>query len=321
MVRKIPLSSIQPEEQFRQDIEDLTLTLSIKMHGLQKPLLVEGPTDDNKYILIEGYRRFYSLQQIGCTEVPCIIHDITNKARRVIKRLRNELHRKKKTGYELERMIQFLLENNYTIDQIAQETNVTKKTIQKHIKSLDIDPEAKKQAEKIGAGKDGLTRLLTLSNTFSSVIDTFKEKYLEKAIFSYHVDSFERVVNIKGFKDLPAISQEKCLLEAMNQAKFGKNQAKKIVYAESLKYHNGQEAALFIFEEIYSNLEKVISYCHPNLINGLNKGQISKLHALIETLAQKTRIPEYWNHFPQRNASSKTGNKGVVININKKQIP
>ena len=75
--RTIAIESIFPNpEQPRTEFGDLTeLTDSIREKGVLEPLLVK-PTDDGRFMIIAGERRWRSSKLAGLTEVPCIEMDI-----------------------------------------------------------------------------------------------------------------------------------------------------------------------------------------------------------------------------------------------------
>jgi hypothetical protein len=128
--KSIALEHIKLEDESRKNLEDLSLATSIKQNGLIEPLIVEEK-NSNCFILVEGYRRFWALKHLNVPFVTCKVEKITSKDSRILKRLRVELKSKKKTGYEVERMISFLLDNGYTEDDIAKQCNIQKKNCKK----------------------------------------------------------------------------------------------------------------------------------------------------------------------------------------------
>ncbi|PFA51598.1 chromosome partitioning protein ParB, partial [Bacillus cereus] len=94
-----------------------------------------------------GYRRFWALKHLNVPLVTCKVEKLISKDSRVLKRLRIELKSKKKTGYEVERMISFLLGDGYTEDDIAKQCNIQKKTVKKYINGKDVNTHWKIRAE------------------------------------------------------------------------------------------------------------------------------------------------------------------------------
>lgn len=100
-----------------------------------------GPTnlsrsEISEYIFVEGYRRYESLKRSAQKHALFFVESISNAEGRVLKRLKSELHSKRKTGFERERMVAFLLEKNYTPEQIASNCGVAKETIKRYMKSM-----------------------------------------------------------------------------------------------------------------------------------------------------------------------------------------
>lgn len=101
---KVKLSQIRLETSYRKTEKDLSLELSINRHGLKVPLTVEKE-GKNQYVLVDGYRRFYALEFLGLEDVECRVEKLSSEEERIVKRLGVELHTKKRTAYQLERII------------------------------------------------------------------------------------------------------------------------------------------------------------------------------------------------------------------------
>ncbi|GED32369.1 ParB N-terminal domain-containing protein [Brevibacillus centrosporus] len=314
--KEISLASLILEDVFRKDAENSALTLDISRRELQIPLLVEESVDPEKFYLVEGYRRYVSLVQLGYKHTHCIVQKETNNAERVVKRLGNEFHHKKKSGYERERMIEFLLKNGYDVDRIARETNLTRATIRKHMKSLQIDSDVKKLAELNGVGKDGLTRFLSIKTMNEDVQEKYQDKYLAKEIRSYHVDSIELVANHESFNNLNMSAQDECLHQAIEQTRFSKTNANRIVNSVLLKEKFDQKSHRYMFQEMNKDIDKFQrDYLHQNFLSNLSKEQLNKLHLFITTLADKTSLPINWRTFPVENLE-RPKRKQMIIHLN-----
>jgi ParB family chromosome partitioning protein len=128
--RTIPISSIFPNpEQPRSEFGDLTeLTESIKEKGVLEPLLVR-PTDDGKFMIIAGERRWRASQLAGLEEVPCIEMDVDDKGLAEIALIEN-LQRKDLTVWEEADGLAALKEKfGYTQDEIAQKISKGRTTV------------------------------------------------------------------------------------------------------------------------------------------------------------------------------------------------
>src|SRR5262245_29395213 len=74
----IPISKIEAPDAYRRKtsaVEADTLRKSIEQGGIQIPLVVSRLPQD-KYVLIEGYRRLDIAKHLNMTEVPCVIDEI-----------------------------------------------------------------------------------------------------------------------------------------------------------------------------------------------------------------------------------------------------
>ena len=74
----IPVSRIEAPEAYRRKtsaVEADTLRKSIEQGGIQIPLVVSRLPND-RYVLIEGYRRLDIAKHLNMTEVPCVIDEI-----------------------------------------------------------------------------------------------------------------------------------------------------------------------------------------------------------------------------------------------------
>ncbi len=128
--RTIPITSIFPNpEQPRSEFGDLTeLTESIKEKGVLEPLLVR-PSDEGKFMIIAGERRWRASQLAGLDEVPCIEMDVDDKALAEIALIEN-LQRKDLTVWEEADGLAALKEKfGYTQDEIAQKISKGRTTV------------------------------------------------------------------------------------------------------------------------------------------------------------------------------------------------
>lgn len=108
-VKKIRLAQIRLETDFRIKEKDLSLEMSVQRHGLQVPLVVEMEGTE-RYVLVDGYRRYYALDFLGVQWADCVIELETSREERAVRRLRQELHggRERRTAYQLDKMVHWL---------------------------------------------------------------------------------------------------------------------------------------------------------------------------------------------------------------------
>lgn len=128
--RTIPITAIFPNpEQPRTEFGDLTeLTESIKEKGVLEPLLVR-PTEDGKFMIIAGERRWRASQLAGLTDVPCIEMEVDDKGLAEIALIEN-LQRKDLTVWEEADGLAALKDKfGYTQDEIAQKISKGRTTV------------------------------------------------------------------------------------------------------------------------------------------------------------------------------------------------
>lgn len=128
--RTIPVTSVFPNpEQPRTEFGDLTeLTESIKEKGVLEPLLV-SPTEDGRFMIIAGERRWRASQLAGLTEVPCIEMEVDEKGIAEIALIEN-LQRKDLTVWEEADGLAALKDKfGYTQDEIAQKISKGRTTV------------------------------------------------------------------------------------------------------------------------------------------------------------------------------------------------
>lgn len=152
-IQYIKLSLIEKEKDVRNKKIDLSLLCSLEQgYDEAYPLIVEENEVAGKFTLLEGYRRVNGLLQIVDNpeeyEVPCLVLKRTNKKNRLIKRLKNENHSKRKTAYERGRLVKVLTEIGMEAEEIARLTNYNLRTIRKDIEQMEIDEKVLKDGEK-----------------------------------------------------------------------------------------------------------------------------------------------------------------------------
>lgn len=109
----IRLSQILPETIFRCE-EDTRLTDDIRKNKLDNPLIIEGPINDH-YILVDGYKRYESLVQLGWEKVQCTIEPVSDLAYRIAKRLRRDYNKHKMRSSERIRYVHWLFDKGHRI--------------------------------------------------------------------------------------------------------------------------------------------------------------------------------------------------------------
>ena len=163
--RTIPITSIFPNpEQPRNEFGDLTeLTESIKEKGVLEPLLVK-PTDNGKFMIIAGERRWRASQLAGLTEVPCIEMEVDDKGIAEIALIEN-LQRKDLTVWEEADGLAALKDKfGYTQDEIAQKISKGRTTVTELLTIAGLPVEIRKKCKELNLGAKAM--LLEVARQF-----------------------------------------------------------------------------------------------------------------------------------------------------------
>ena len=163
--RTITVTSIFPNpEQPRTEFGDLTeLTESIKEKGVLEPLLVR-PTDDGRFMIIAGERRWRASQLAGLSEVPCIEMLVDEKGIAEIALIEN-LQRKDLTIWEEADGLAALKEKfGYTQDEIAQKISKGRTTVTELLTISGLPAKVREQCR--GANIGSKATLLEIARQF-----------------------------------------------------------------------------------------------------------------------------------------------------------
>ena len=128
--RTIPIESIYPNpQQPRTEFGDLTeLTESIREKGVLEPLLVK-PTDDGRFMIIAGERRWRSSKLAGLTEVPCIEMDIDEHGVAEIALIENLQRKDLNIWEEADGLASLASRFGYTQEEIAKKISKSRSTV------------------------------------------------------------------------------------------------------------------------------------------------------------------------------------------------
>ena len=128
--RTISIDSIYPNpEQPRTEFGDLTeLTESIREKGVLEPLLVK-PTDDGRFMIIAGERRWRSSKLAGLTEVPCIEMDIDEQGVAEIALIENQQRKDLNIWEEADGLAALGSKFGYTQEEIAKKISKSRSTV------------------------------------------------------------------------------------------------------------------------------------------------------------------------------------------------
>jgi ParB-like chromosome segregation protein Spo0J len=297
-IRKIKLSQIEPETEYRNKMKDLSLELDISRNGLKVPLIVEEK-GENQYVLVDGYRRYFALDFLKIEAAECIVETYSSEEERIVKRLSKELHTKRRTAYQLERMIKRLLENEkYDIPLIASLCNVTEGTIRKYVRGADVDPEWLRIGEENNVGKHTLTEIHNLNinkEAKNYIFDKYKDKQIKKT--TVHV--IKKATKEKAFMDIPEEYVKKCMDDIIDHKNNEYEAVREIVYENSLQAGYTKESHTFIHRLVLSLLSRVKKIFHnKNYVDYLTTKQKKEIMKLINSLQQIIDQPIKWPKFP-----------------------
>ena len=158
-VRQIPIDLIEPgrhqQRRFFDDAQMKELTTSIKVSGVQQPILIRrNPDASNMYEILAGERRWRAAQKAGLHEVPALIRDVSDREAMEIGLLENMQRADLSPIEEAEGYKRLADEFNYSNDQIALRLGKSRSHIANMIRLLLLTDSAKQMVTegKISAG-------------------------------------------------------------------------------------------------------------------------------------------------------------------------
>jgi ParB family chromosome partitioning protein len=138
----IPIDNLYvSDKNVRKDLDELNeesnimnLSQNIKEHGLISPLCVRQ-TDDNKYEIFAGQRRYLAIKLIGWKEVPCIVYDKNISDEEIIDISFSEnIHRIEMSQKDKINYYDALYKHLGTIEEVSKKINVSENTIKKYLR-------------------------------------------------------------------------------------------------------------------------------------------------------------------------------------------
>lgn len=127
----------QPRVKFKADELQL-LADSIKQHGVLQPLVVRQVEGVDGYEIIAGERRWRASQQAGLTQVPAVVHALTDKQAMAVAIIEN-LQRENLTTWELVQALQHLIDKfNLSHEQVGKLIGYSRVAISNFMRLLDL---------------------------------------------------------------------------------------------------------------------------------------------------------------------------------------
>jgi len=102
---------------------------SLRERGQLQPIIVEGPTVDNRYVRVFGGRRFAAASVLGWTSIGAIVREPTDGTTRLIDNATENMKRKDLTSYEQARTFAKLREIGMSGDDIGVKFGLSKQRV------------------------------------------------------------------------------------------------------------------------------------------------------------------------------------------------
>lgn len=215
---QLPVDKLHPHpDNPRKDLGDLTeLADSIRANGIfQNLTVVPVDGDYETFTVIIGHRRLAAAKLAGLNEVPCAIAEMDQREQ-VQTMLLENMQRSDLTVYEQAQGFQMMLDLGSTVEEIAEKSGFSKKTVRRRVKMLELDQ---------GILKEVSERQLSISDfdQLAKIEDiNARNKCLAQigtANFNMNVESQLRQQNVK--KNLPAVKK---LLKAAKAKSIKENE-------------------------------------------------------------------------------------------------
>ena len=141
----IPVERLVPHpDNPRKDLGDLTeLAASIKENGVFQNLTVVPEVED-RFTVIIGHRRLAAAKLAGLAELPCVVVEMTPKEQ-VQTMLLENMQRSDLTVYEQAQGFQMMLDLGATVEEIAEKSGFSEKTIRRRVKMMELDQKTLKE--------------------------------------------------------------------------------------------------------------------------------------------------------------------------------
>ena len=217
----IPTDKLQAFEEHPFKVEEnadmQSLIESIRDNGILTPFIVR-PVYDDKYEIVSGYRRLFSCNVIGITEVPAVVKDLSREEA-VIEMVDSNLHRERilpsEKAFAYKMKMDVLRKQGKRTDlissqnepklrsdeQIAKENNESRATVQRYIRLTRLIPEL---LQLVDEGRIALGHGVEIA--------TFEKKIQRVILDVYQSEertpNLSQIVKLKRLQDVGALSEE-----------------------------------------------------------------------------------------------------------------
>jgi ParB-like chromosome segregation protein Spo0J len=286
---KVKLGQIIKDKNVRINIDTSSLRESIMQRGLLTPLLVEGPNEDDKYYLCDGYRRYEVLKELfGMQENVhvYVIGPISSTHEREIERFHMHNTSKKMIGIEEQFMIESIQKRGqYSHDQVVKVLNPKKHRIKRMEKSSSIDEEYRKEIAKVRGSQHALEVIFDMEISD----DEWRRLYnllLTRKLTGEHADALKRLSKHRLFNSLDDEQKSFVIKQVIRQAKFTSAEAELIVLSELMRTRPKEHASLVIdwIDYLCQVFEETAYYLHDDIKEYANEFQRSRLRSAFTKL-------------------------------------
>lgn len=170
----------------RKEIGDIReMTDSIKQNGIMQNLTVMRR--GSRYQLLIGHRRFAAAKAAGLTEVPCKILTGLSRNEQISIMLEENMQRTDLTVLEQAQGFQMMLDLGDTIEDVANKSGFSKRTVQHRVNIAKLDPDVVKEKTGTDGMQLSIMDFMELER-LKSIED--RNEVLKKAKFSYQIKGF-----------------------------------------------------------------------------------------------------------------------------------
>jgi hypothetical protein len=123
IIKRIPFSAIEAEQEWAEKEGQAPRKRRLCVQDRQPTLLTVEHGDRTSFVLLENYHLFKQYVSAGIKEALCVVQPASSLHQRLLKRIHLELNVKRSTGYDIPKMLIYLLRLGYSVDRIAAEAH------------------------------------------------------------------------------------------------------------------------------------------------------------------------------------------------------
>lgn len=215
----------------RKDLGDLTeLAESIKQSGVMQNLTVVPHKEiKGEYTVIIGHRRLGASKLAGIDKVPCVIVEMSDKEQLATMMLEN-MQRSDLTTYEQAEGFQMMIDLGETIEEISEQTGLSKTTVRNRVKLSKYDKEVMREA---ATRQPTMTQYMKLCEIEDLELANNVARFLGTANFDAEVSKALRIQK-EAKQKAEMIAFVKSIAEKYDGVIYEAVQDKKIISVQSL---------------------------------------------------------------------------------------